>query len=116
MRSVIGTSASSSVLSPTSDWPRILMPSVAARSMATTSSPVSVSAVPAVMPAFMNAVPQMGPDVPPIRELTIIPTFFRKVPGFVRSMSSQPSITFSKPRASEYPKSPSPTTESRSPK
>src|SRR5664280_2179893 len=63
MRWVIGTSASNSVLSPTSDWPRILMPSVAARSMATTSSPVSVSAVPAVMPAFMNAVPQMGPEV-----------------------------------------------------
>ena len=51
-----------------------------------------------------------------MREEMIIPVFFRKVPESLRSMPSQPSRTFSNPRASEYPKSPSPTTASRSPK
>ena len=45
--------------------------------------------------------PQIGPEVPPIREEMIMPVFFRKVPASLRSMSSQPSSTFSKPRASE---------------
>ena len=57
--------------------------------------------MPAVIPALRKPVPQIGPEVPPIREVTIIPTFFKKVPGLLRSMSSQPSSTFSKPRASE---------------
>ena len=49
----------------------------------------------------MNAVPQIGPDVPPMRDDTIIPVFLRNVPASARSMPSQPSSTFSKPRASE---------------
>ena len=53
------------------------------------------------MPARRKAVPQIGPDVPPIRDEMIMPVFLRKVPVSVRSMPSQPSSTFSKPRASE---------------
>ena len=53
------------------------------------------------MPARRKAVPQIGPDVPPIRDEMIMPVFLRKVPVSLRSMSSQPSSTFSKPRASE---------------
>ena len=77
------------------------MPSAAERSIGTTSAPVRSRSSPAAMPARRNAVPQIGPDVPPIRELITMPTFFRKVPGSVRSKSSQPSITFSNPRARE---------------
>ena len=76
------------------------MPSAAARSIATTAVP-STGFAPAVTPARRNAVPQIGPDVPPIRDEMIMPVFLRKVPTSVRSMSSQLSSTFSKPRASE---------------
>ena len=53
------------------------------------------------MPARRNAVPQIGPDVPPIRDEMIMPVFFRNVPTSARSIPSQLSRTFSKPRASE---------------
>ena len=76
------------------------MPSMAARSIATTFSP-SRSVAPAVIPARRNAVPQIGPEVPPIREVIIIPVFFRKVPSRCGRVSSQLASTFSKPRASE---------------
>ena len=33
--------------------------------------------------------PQIGPDVPPIRDEMIMPVFLRKVPVSLRSMSSQ---------------------------
>ena len=78
MASVIGTSASSSVLSPSSAPPRAMMPSTADRSIATTAAPSSSVASPAVMPARMNAVPQIGPDVPPIREVISMPDLLQE--------------------------------------
>ena len=101
MTSVAGTSASRSVLSPTSDWPRCLMPSMAARRPATSSAPPMASAPFIAPPARRNAVPQSGPDVPPIRLVTITATFRRNVAASVRSRSSQSARTISKPRASE---------------
>ena len=55
--SIAGTSASSSVLSPTSDCPRFFMPSMAALAMATTSPAVSSVFVPATTLARRKAVP-----------------------------------------------------------
>jgi len=51
-----------------------------------------------------------------MRPVMVTATFFRKVPMSDRSKASNPASTCSKPRAMEYPKSPSPTTASRSPK
>ena len=44
---------------------------------------------PAVVPARRNAVPQIGPEVPPIRLVMTTAIFFRKVPMSVRSKPSQ---------------------------
>src|ERR1700733_860834 len=112
----VGTSASSSVLSPTSERPRALMPAIAALSMATICSGGSSLTAPAVVPARRNAVPQIGPEVPPMRLVMTTAIFFRNVPMSARSKESQSCSTSSNPRAMEYPKSPSPTTASRSPK
>ncbi len=49
-----------------------------------------------------------------MRLVMVIATFLRKVDASARSKVSQSLSTISKPRASEYPKSPSPTTESSS--
>jgi len=68
------------------------------------------------MDARRNAVPQIGPEVPPTLLVTTIATFCKNVATLLRSNSSHCSRTFSKPRAREYPKSPSPTTESKSQK
>ena len=77
------------------------MPSIAARSIATTCVGVKLGRVPAAAPARRNAVPQIGPDVPPIRLVMTTAIFFRKVPMSVRSKLSQSASTISKPRASE---------------
>ena len=51
--------------------------------------------------ARKNAVPQIGPEVPPMRPVIIMATAFRRFPTFERSMSSTESSTTSKPRAIE---------------
>jgi hypothetical protein len=114
--SVAGTSASRRVLSPTSEFPRCLMPSIDARSAATTSSPRGLGLSASDVPARRNAVPQIGPDVPPMRFVRTMAVFLRRPPGSVYSSASQSLMTISNPRASEYPKSPSPTTASSSQK
>ena len=78
-----------------------MMPSTAARSMATTSSPVMVVLPADSAPARRNAVPQMGPEVPPMRPVMVTATFFRKVPTSLRSKSSKPASTCSNPLAME---------------
>ncbi len=45
--------------------------------------------------------PQIGPEVPPMRLVMITATFLRKVAMSVRSMPSQSASTTSKPRAIE---------------
>ena len=77
------------------------MPSIAARSAATTSSPVGSGLPASEPPARRNAVPQIGPDVPPIRFVSTIAVFLSRPPASSYSSSSQPESTFSKPRASE---------------
>ena len=84
-----------------SEFPRCLMPSIDARSIATTSSPVSSVLPVAATPARRNAVPQIGPEVPPMRLVITTATFFRNVPMSVRSNVSQSATTISKPRAIE---------------
>ena len=81
--------------------PRALIPAIDARSIATIWSPSSAVTAPAVVPARRNAVPQIGPEVPPMRLVIMIAIFFRNVPMSVRSKPSQPSSTSSKPRAIE---------------
>jgi hypothetical protein len=66
--------------------------------------------------ARRNPVPQMGPDVPPVRLVMMVATRRRNVASLSRSRSSQFCNTTSKPRARENPKSPSPDTESSSQK
>ena len=114
--STAGASASSRVLSPNSALPRCLMPSIAARSAAITCSPVGSGVSFRLPPARRNAVPQIGPDVPPIRLVSVIAVFLSRPAGSLYSMASQSLRTISNPRASEYPKSPSPTTASSSQK
>ena len=99
--STAGERESSSVLSPSSALPRCLIPSIAARSAATTSSPLGSELSPSDEPARRNAVPQIGPEVPPIRLVRMIAVFFSSVPTSLRSISSQSEMTISKPRASE---------------
>ncbi len=77
------------------------MPSIAASSPAITSAPVSSVLSPIAAPMRSIAVPQIGPEVPPTRLVITTATRLTNVPGSVRSKSSQPSSTFSKPRASE---------------
>ena len=60
--SVAGTSASRSVFSPSDAPPRAMIPVIAARSIAMTSSGASSVLSPAAAPARRNAVPQIGPD------------------------------------------------------
>ncbi len=69
--------------------------------MVITSAAESSVRSPVDAPARKIAVPQIGPDVPPIRLVITIATFFTNVPESVRSKSSQSSSTFSNPRASE---------------
>ena len=85
MVSVAGIRASNNVFSPSTALPRAEMPSAQARSMTTTSSPESSVLPVAFAPARRNAVPQIGPEVPPIREVMTTAIFFRKVPMSVRS-------------------------------
>ena len=77
------------------------MPSIEARSIAMTWAGSSRSAAPAVVPARRKAVPQIGPEVPPMRLVMTTAIFLRNVPMSVRSKSSQPDSTSSKPRAIE---------------
>ena len=83
--SIAGTSESSSVLSPSSALPRAWMPATAARSPATTSVAVKVSLPFSEVPIRSSAVPQMGPEVPPIRAEMAIAILVRKTPASVRS-------------------------------
>jgi hypothetical protein len=101
MVSVAGTSASSNVFSPSSAPPRALIPSIAARNIATTCSASRSAAPAAVAPARRNPVPQIGPEVPPIRLVMTTATFFRNVEISVRSNPSQSDSTISNPRAIE---------------
>ena len=59
-----GTSASRSVFSPSDAPPRAMIPVIAARSIAMTSSGASSVRSPAATPARRKAVPQMGPLTP----------------------------------------------------
>ena len=74
---------------------------MAARSIATTCSASRLAAPAAVVPARRNPVPQIGPDVPPIRLVMTTATFFRNVEMSVRSNPSQSDSTISNPRAIE---------------
>ena len=83
--SMAGTSASSSVLSPSEASPRCMIPVTAARSMAMTSSVDSSVLSPAAAAARRNAVPQIGPLTPPTLPEMTKPIFFRIEPTLVRS-------------------------------
>lgn len=78
-----------------------MIPSAALRSMATTVGPSSSVLPAAAVAARRNPVPQIGPDVPPIRLVMTTAIFLRKVELSVRSKPSQSVSTISKPRASE---------------
>ena len=78
--SVAGTSASRSVFSPSDAPPRAMIPAIAARSIAMTSSPVSSVLSPAATPARRNAVPQIGPLTPPTLAEIVRPIFLSSDP------------------------------------
>src|SRR4029077_6293241 len=70
----------------------------------------------AFRPAFRNAVPQIGPDVPPACEANMVPTLIRKVPMSARSIDGSSLSTARKPSQMDFPKSASPISPSKSQK
>src|ERR1700681_593660 len=70
----------------------------------------------AFRPALRNAVPQIGPDVPPACEANTVPTLTRKVPMSARSIDGSSVSTARKPSQIDFPKSASPISPSKSQK
>ena len=93
-----------------------MMPSIAEPSMAASSGSV-IAVLPRVsIAAFMNPVPQIGPELPPTCLETIIEILSSIAPMSVLGISSHSFSIWRKPVASEVPKSPSPARPSRSEK
>ena len=66
-----------------------------------TSSPVGWGLSVSAPPARRNAVPQIGPEVPPMRLVSVIAVFLSRPEMSAYSIASQSEITISKPRARE---------------
>ncbi len=99
--STAGTSASSRVLSPSDASPRCMIPVIAARRIAITSSAASSVRSPAAAAARRKAVPQIGPLTPPTLPEITKPIFLRTAPMLDRSNVSYSAATTSKPLRSE---------------
>ena len=92
------------------------MPSIAAPTILVSSGRVTASLPRVSIAAFMNPVPQIGPELPPTFLLTIIEIFSSIAPMLLLSIPSHSFSIARKPVASEMPKSPSPARPSRSQK
>ena len=66
-----------------------------------TSSPVGCALSASAPPARRNAVPQIGPEVPPMRLVSVIAVFLSRPATSEYSIASQSERTISNPRARE---------------
>ena len=74
-------------MSPSEAPPRVMIPAIAARSIAITRSGVR-SWSPAVAPARRNAVPHIGPLTPPTLAASVRPIFLHTAPALGLSQES----------------------------